>query len=104
MKAGKFKYQIKVFSKVTSTDEFGSQTDTYILTRTTKAAVDWKTGSRTANNEIFLTNTLEITVRKYVEINDNTHIELEGKMYKIVSHHEDYHYHDQIVVIELINK
>lgn len=105
MEAGNYKYIIKILQPVTDIDDYGESKKQYVLQRTTRASVRWSSGKKSEiNSELFIPNQLEIVIHRYIEINDDTRIELQGKTYRVIEYHDDLQFRDKVLKIEEINK
>ena len=103
--AGAFKYIVKIYNKVSITDRFGDVKDNYEFVKNTKAAINWTSSNRDiVNNEIQSLRRYDILMHTYVPINNDTHIEVEGKMFRVVEWQEDLTYRDIVATIEEINE
>lgn len=105
MRAGGFKEPINVYKSVITTNEYGEELSEFVLQCKTRANVLWSSGRRTLeNDEIFFPNQFDIIIHRYVKIYDDTRIELQGKMYRVIEYHQEPEFNDQRVKIEIINE
>lgn len=104
MRSGEFKYPVKIYHPHEYIDDYGEQVKEYQLYTTTKASINWKSGTKTEQNfELFIPNTITLYLRHYTKITDDTRIEIQGKMYDVISYHNDLKYRDIEVTVKEVN-
>lgn len=105
MQAGRLQYPIIVERSHLHKDQYGAETQVWECHINTRAAVDWKGGNRTIeNDERVFTRSLNFIVRIYHDIRESDRIIWEGKKYQI-QHIEPRKYEQrQIITAELINE
>lgn len=105
MIAGRLNEVIKVYNVETTVNDYGERIEDYVLSMTTRARVDFNSGSRTnENSEIVFNYQKTFNVRSYVPVTDTSHIEWQEKMYRVLSVEKRREYNDIIVIAELINE
>lgn len=101
--SGEYRYIITILQRISNINDYGEEEENYVKERTTRANVLWSSGQRTLqNSEIFIPNQFDIIVHKYINIQDTTRIELQGKQYRVIEYHFDEYYQDIRVKIALI--
>lgn len=104
MRAGVLNEIIKVLRLVKTRNDFGEQEEHFEVHLTTRAAVSWRGGTRTVENDEKVYNyTKEFTVRSYVDIVETDIIEWQGARYRIISIEHRRGYNGTIIFAELIN-
>lgn len=105
MIAGRLNEVIKVYNVETTVNDYGERIEDYVLSMTTRARVDFNSGSRTnENDEIVYNYQKTFNVRSYVPVTDTSHIEWQEKMYRVLSVEKRREYNDIVVIAELINE
>lgn len=105
MIAGRLNEVVKIYNVVSTVNDYGERVETYSLAMTTRARVDFNSGNRTnQNDEIVFNYQKTFNVRSYVPVYDTSHIEWQGKMYRVLSVEKRREYNDIVVVAELINE
>lgn len=101
MEAGAYRYPIKIFHLQQTKQKNGEVTEEYVLKRNTRAAVNFRSNSRTINNDrIVYPGRYEMIVRSYCEINNNTQIEWQHRRFRVIDWHEDMEFNDIVLEIE----
>ena len=105
MKAGILKEPIEIWKPTRITTEFGDSETEYVLFYTTRAFVQYNSGSRTLeNNEIFYPTNRTFIVRHYVPVVEKMRIKYNGKFYQIISINSNKYYNDKEIYTELVNE
>lgn len=104
MIAGRLNEVIKIFSPITTRNEYNEQLTEMQETYTTRAKVDNTSGNRAnENNEIVFNYSFQFNVRLYVPVTEHDEIEWQGKRYRILTIVERREYNDKVIQAELIN-
>ena len=105
MIAGRLNEVVKVYNVTTTNNDYGERVEEYVLSAITRARVDFRGGQRSAeNDEIVYNYQKTFNLRSYVPVVDTSHIEWQGKMYRVLSVEKRREYNDIEVVAELINE
>ena len=105
MVAGRLNEVVKIYNLTTSINEYGERVETYTLTMTTRAKVEFNTGSRSnENDEIVFNYQKSFNLRSYVPVVDKSQIEWQSKRYRVLSVEKRREYNDIVVIGELINE
>ncbi len=105
MVAGRLNEVVKIYNLTTSINEYGERVETYTLTMTTRAKVEFNTGSRSnENDEIVFNYQKSFNLRSYVPVVDTSQIEWQSKRYRVLSVEKRREYNDIVVIGELINE
>lgn len=105
MQAGLLKQRITVQKYVVTRDEYAAEVNTWEDYMTCRAYIPTRKGSRkTLNNESTQIGAIEVTIRKYKEVDETMRILWRGKKYKIAW--IDYLMEDNsyMITAELINE
>lgn len=105
MKAGLLKEKIEIYKPTVVTTDYGNSKLTYSLYYTTRANVQYNSGTRTReNDEVFYPNNKTFIVRHYVPVTEPMQIKFEDKFYRILSINADKYYNDKVIYTELVNE
>jgi len=105
MKAGAYQYQIELYHRKTTTNEYGEEVESYDLVRKTRAAINFRSKSRDLGlMEERMPGTYEMIVRSYVEVDDTSRVKWQGKTYRVIEWHEDLQYRDKVITVEEVNE
>jgi head-tail adaptor len=105
MKAGILKEKIEIYAPTVETTEYGNSRTVYSLHYTTRASVQYNSGTRTnQNDEIFYPVTKTFIVRHYVPVTEPMRIKHDGKTYRIISIEPNKYYNDKEIITELVNE
>lgn len=105
MIAGRLNEVVKIYNVTANVNEYGERVEEYVLAMTTRARVEYNTGGRqNENDEIVFNYTKTFNLRSYVPVFDTSHIEWQGKQYRVLSVEKRREYNDIVVVTELINE
>jgi len=85
MKAGNYRTPVKILRKVQVETEYRTKEEwQYICS--TKCFFEWLGGSREAQNkEIFFSQSARITLRSYINIQDEDHVVIDEVEYRVMS-------------------
>jgi len=112
MKAGVLRYPVEIYNKEIITNSYGQEESNYVLSQRTKAGVYWDNQSSYKDGDTgingldmqYADNAIDILVRSYVDIHDDSRIKLQGKLYRIISWHRDLRYRDIYATIAEIKE
>lgn len=105
MKAGILREKIEIYAPTVLNTEYGNTKTEYTLSYTTRASVQYDSGSRgNQNNEIFYSVTKTFIVRHYVPVSEPMRIKHEDKFYRIISIQPNKYYNDKEIITELVNE
>jgi len=102
--AGKYRYDVEVYSPENAKSSVGSNMTTWTKVYTTKADVRFNSGNRSVvENEVFYDYSKVFILRMYVPIGDFDRIKFDGKYYRVINIDRRKEYHDIEVLAELVN-
>lgn len=105
MKSGILKDPIDIYKSKITTTEYGDSSVIYELYYSTRARVQYNSGSRVnENSEIFYPNVKTFIVRHYVPVEEPMRIKYDGKYYQIESINKDEDYHNIVITATLVNE
>ena len=105
MRARSLNENIEILRSVKTRDEYGIDKETWQSFAKTKAAVRYMSGSKTVDvQEVFFAETVEFTVRYYLNIRPTDRIKYYCQLYRIISINPDKRNNSQTLVTELINE
>jgi len=104
-RAGLLNEVINILTPTATVNEYGEKIQTYSTSYTTRARVEYNSGSRTnENNEIFYSYQKTFTVRSYVPVTEFDLIKYDNKKYRIITiENRVKEYNDKLIITELIN-
>ncbi len=105
MKAGILKEKIEIWEPQVTTTDYGDTKIDYVLFYTTRANVQYNSGSRVnENSEVFYPTNKTFIVRHYVPVREPMRIKFEDKFYQISSIVPNKYYNDKVIYSELVNE
>ena len=105
MNAGILNELIQIYRSVTVTNDYGERSETYELKYTTRANVNWDSGSRIdSNEEIQYTYEKTFRIRSYVPIVETDIIKWQDNDYRILTLERRRQTNEIIVKTRLINE
>lgn len=105
MNAGILREKIEIYEPVVVKSDYGATKTTWNLFYTTRASVQYNSGSRAnENNEIVYNTTYTFIVRHYVPVKEIMQIKFNGNMYRIIYIKPNKYYNDKEIFAELVNK
>lgn len=105
MIAGRLNEIVKIWRSTEVINEYGERSEEWAQTYSTRAKVDYNSGTRTTeNNEIVFDYTKQFNVRSYVPVVETDRLQWNGKMYRIMSIEPRREYNDKVITAELINE
>ena len=105
MKAGILKENIEIWEPNIITTEYGDSKMEYTWFYTTRANVQYNSGTRVnENNEVFYPTNKTFIVRHYVPVKEVMRIKFDDKFYRIISINADKYYNDKVIYTELVNE
>lgn len=105
MQAGRLTESIEIYHPVYEINEFGEKTETYMLSRKTRALVLHNNGNRTVSNDEIVHNyTKTFKVRRYISLFENFQIKYNGQQYRIISIDDNRQANEKTITAELINE
>ena len=103
--AGRLNEVVKIYNVESTINQYGERVEDYVLTKSTRAKVEYNTGNRrNQNDEIVFDYQKTFNFRSYAPVCDTSHLEWQGKQYRVLSVEKRREYNDIIVVAELINE
>lgn len=106
MRAGLYRTPIKILRKRIIETDYRSKED-WVYICSTKCLFEWLGGSRDAQNkEIFFSQSARVTLRSYVDIQDEDHVIIDEVEYRVISidREPSTDRNCKIVVVEKVNK
>jgi head-tail adaptor len=104
MRAGLLTEPITIYEKIITTNDFGEETEEWVVKYTTRARLVNDGGDRTIiNGEIFYSNAKTFQVRTYVPVDEYDEIKWDNKLYRILSIQPDKSRMNKTIRTELIN-
>ena len=106
MKAGFYDTPVEIYRRQDVESEYRTK-DVWTLLRSTKCKFEWLAGARVIENtEMFYSQSARITLRSYIDIQDEDHVRIKGVDYRVVSinKRDNTVDNDILVNIEKINK
>jgi SPP1 family predicted phage head-tail adaptor len=104
MRAGLLTEPIEIYEKVLQNNQYGEQTEEWVLKYSTKARLVHDGGSRVIqNDEVFFAHTKTFQVRYYVPVEDYDKIKWDGKYYRILNIEPDKMMMNKTIKTELID-
>lgn len=98
MNSANLKYRINIYRQVKNKTDFGNDRITYEFKCSTRARVNFSSGSRTVVNEqIYYDVDREFIVRHYVDVVDTDIIEFDNYKWRILSIDHDRLYNDIVI-------
>lgn len=105
MKAGILREKIDIYKPNISTTDYGNTKIEYVYYKSTRAAVDYVSGTKElVNDENFHTITKSFILRYYNDITEDDRIKYEDRFWKINSIKPNKYYNDKVVETELVNE
>lgn len=105
MQAGLLNKIIEIYSCSIEENDFGHIKPNYSFIYRTRARVVYDAGDRTIeNDEVFFTNTVTFTVRKYVPVELTSRIKYKDKYYRILSIEDSDYLQNLTIRTELVNE
>ena len=105
MRAGSLNENIEILRSVKERDQYGIDKESWQTYTKTKAAVRYMSGSKTVDvQEVFFAETVEFTVRYYLNIRPTDRIKYYCQLYRIISINPDKRANSQTLVTELVNE
>lgn len=104
MRAGLLTEPIEIYKKVLTDNQYGEQTEEWVLKYSTKARLVHDGGSRVIqNDEVFFAHTKTFQVRSYVPVEDFDMIKWNSKNYRILNIEPDKNMMNKTIKTELID-
>ena len=105
MMAGRLNEIVTIYSPTTVKNRFGEAATEYTATITTRAAVEWASGTRTVeNDEIVYPTTKRFQLRSYAPVTNTSQIEWQANRYRVITVEHRRAYNDIMVTAALINE